>query len=61
MRFPLAKTTTLLAIILVTFSTIPVTLAQDYTLSYQLLNQPNGKVTYELNVAIPQTLHEYYE
>lgn len=60
MKFTATKTTTLLAIILVTLSTIPTTLAQNYTLSYQLLNQPHGNVTYELNVAIPETLHQYY-
>jgi hypothetical protein len=60
MKFTATKTTTLLAIILVTISTIPAALAQDYTLSYQLLNHPNGNVTYQLNVAIPKTLHEYY-
>jgi hypothetical protein len=35
--------------------------AQDRTLAYQLLNEPEGKVTYELNIAIPQHLQEYYE
>jgi hypothetical protein len=60
MKFTPTKTTTLLAIILVTISAIPNALAQDYTVSYQLLNHPNGNVTYQLNVAIPETLHEYY-
>ena len=60
MKFTPTKTTTLLAIILVTISAIPNALAQDYTVSYQLLNHPNGNVTYQLNVATPETLHEYY-
>jgi hypothetical protein len=60
MKFTPTKTTTLLAIILITISTIPAALAQDYTVSYQLLNHPNGNVTYQLNIAIPETLHEYY-
>jgi hypothetical protein len=60
MKRTLTKTTILFAIILVAFSTMPVALAQNYTVSYQLLNQPDGKVTYELNVAVPETLHEYY-
>ncbi len=60
MKATLTKTTILFTIILVAFSTISIGLAQDYTLSYQLLNQPDGKVTYELNVAVPETLHEYY-
>jgi hypothetical protein len=57
---PSLTITTLLAIILITISTIPAALAQDYTVSYQLLNHPNGNVTYQLNIAIPETLHEYY-
>jgi hypothetical protein len=60
MKFTPTKTTTLLAIILITISTIPAALAQDYTVSYQLLNHPNGNITYQLNIAIPETLHEYY-
>jgi hypothetical protein len=60
MNAALTKTTLLLAIILIISSTISVGLAQDYAASYQLLNQPDSKVTYELNVAVPETLHEYY-
>ena len=60
MKATLTKTTILFAIMLVVFSTMSVGLAQDYTVSYQLLNQPEGKVTYELNVVVPETLHEYY-
>jgi len=55
------KTTILFAIILVAFSTISVGLAQNYPVSYQLLNHPDGNVTYELNVVVPEHLHEYYE
>jgi hypothetical protein len=60
MKLTLTKTTILFTTILVVFSTISVGLAQDYTVSYQLLNQLDGKITYELNVAVPETLHEYY-
>jgi len=60
MKATLTKTTTLLATTLILFSTISLGTAQDYTISYQLLNQPNGNVTYELNVMIPEYLHEYY-
>lgn len=60
MKATLTKTTILFTIILVAFSTISIGLAQDYTISYQLLNQPDGKVTYKLNVTVPETLHEYY-
>ena len=54
------KTTILLATTLILLSTTSLTKAQDYTVSYQLLNHPNGNITYELNVAIPETLHQYY-
>jgi len=60
MKFRPTKTTTLLATTLILFSTIPLAMAQDHTLSYQLLNQPEGNVTYELNVVVPESLHEYY-
>ncbi|MBN1244456.1 Ig-like domain repeat protein [Candidatus Bathyarchaeota archaeon] len=55
------KTAILLATTLILFSTVSLSKAQDPTLSYQLLNQPEGNVTYELNVVIPENLHEYYE
>ena len=55
-----AKAITLLATTLILFSTISLAEAQNHTLSYQLLNQLNGNITYELNVAIPETLQEYY-
>jgi hypothetical protein len=54
------KTATLLATTLILFSTMSLGMAQDHTLSYQLLNHPEGNVTYELNVAVPENLHEYY-
>lgn len=61
MRSKLATTTILFATALLLFSTIQPSKAQDRTLSYQLLNEPEGNVTYELNIAIPQHLQEYYE
>jgi hypothetical protein len=54
-------TITLLTTTLILFSTMSLTRAQDHTLSYQLLNQPEGNITYELNVVIPYHLYEYYE
>jgi hypothetical protein len=56
-----ATATILFATTLILFSTMSLGRAQDHTLSYQLLNQPEGNITYELNVAIPNSLHEYYE
>jgi len=33
---------------------------QDYTCSFLLWNHPDGDITYELNVSIPQSLYQYY-
>jgi hypothetical protein len=60
MKMKLVKAVIAIAIILTVFSTISVCLAQDHEISYQLLNSPNGNVTYELNVVVPEALHEYY-
>ncbi|TRO53214.1 Ig-like domain repeat protein [Candidatus Bathyarchaeota archaeon] len=61
MRFRLRTTATLLITTLILFSTITLGKAQDQTLIYQLLNNPEGNIAYQLNVVIPQNLHEYYE
>jgi uncharacterized protein (DUF2141 family) len=61
MKSRLAKTTILITTTLILFSTIALSKAQDQTLTYQLLNNPKGNVTYQLNVVIPENLHEYYE
>ena len=60
MKAALTKTTILFATTLILFSTISLGTAQDYTISYQLLDHPDGNVTYELNVAVPEYLHDYY-
>lgn len=61
MKITLTKTTVLFTITIAIFFTMSVARAQDYTISYQLLNHPDGNVTYELNVVIPENLQEYYE
>ena len=61
MKFRLTKTAILLVTTLIIFSTISLSKAQDLTLTYQLLNNLEGNVTYQLNVVIPENLHEYYE
>jgi hypothetical protein len=60
MKTKFAKTALMVTIVFAVFSTIPVCLAQDETVSYQLLNHPDGNVTYQLNVAVPESLYEYY-
>jgi hypothetical protein len=54
------KAATLLATTLILLSTISLGTAQDHIRSYQLLNQPEGNITYELNVVVPETLKDYY-
>ena len=61
MKSRTVETAILLSTILILFFTVSLGKAQDYTLSYQLLNQPEGNISYELNVAITGNLHEYYE
>ncbi len=60
MEKKLAKTALLFAVSLMVFSAISVCSAQDARVSYQLLDQIEGSVTYELNVVVPEYLHEYY-
>jgi len=60
MKYRLTKATVLLAATLILFSTITFSRAQDQTRTYQLLNNPEGNITYQLNVVIPENLQEYY-
>src|SRR5512135_3646420 len=43
------------------FSILPISKAQNTSLSYELMNQTDGTFSYTLNVEIPQTLSEYYQ
>ena len=61
MKSPTTKTTILLTILLTITATIPTAQAQNHTTSYQLLNHPDGNITYELNVVIPENLQQYYQ
>jgi hypothetical protein len=47
-------------VVFAVFSTVSVCLADDYAVSYQLLDRLDGAVAYKLNVVIPQSLLEYY-
>jgi hypothetical protein len=47
-------------IVFAILSTISVCLAEDYTISYQLLEKLDGTVAYKLNMVVPQSLQEYY-
>ncbi len=43
------------------FSILPISIAQNASLSYELMNQTDGTFSYTLNVEVPQTLSEYYQ
>jgi len=52
--------TTAVVIVFAILSTISVCLAEAYTTAYQLLDKLDGTAAYKLNVAVPQSLYEYY-
>ncbi|MGB9925877.1 MAG: Ig-like domain-containing protein [Candidatus Bathyarchaeales archaeon] len=60
MKSACTKTRITLTIILIVIFTIAIAHAQDQIITYQLLNKPDGQITYKLNIAIPETLREYY-
>jgi len=39
---------------------LPYCLAEDYSISYKLLNHPDGSSYHRLNVVVPQSLYDYY-
>ena len=61
MKTKFTKAVIVITVVFAVFSTISVCLAEDYKISYQLLNRPDGNVAYELNVVVPESLHEYYK
>src|SRR3989337_3844573 len=48
-------------IVLSIFSTLPISLAQDHTISYQLLDKQGENAAYTLNIVVPETLLQYYQ
>ena len=50
----------LITILLILSCLVPFCFSESYNQSYQLLDQPNGSDYYRLNVAVPQSLYEYY-
>jgi hypothetical protein len=58
------RTVSVVVIALAVLSLVPFgktqELSKDYQFSFLLLNHPDGEVTYELNVTIPQVLYQYY-
>jgi hypothetical protein len=60
MKLKCAKAVTVITIVFAVFFTVSVCLAEDYTISYQLLDKLDGTAGYKLNVTVPQSLNEYY-
>ncbi|MGB9959209.1 MAG: Ig-like domain-containing protein [Candidatus Bathyarchaeales archaeon] len=60
MKQKLAKTLTIFVILATLSYLFPLCLSDGYALSYKLLDRPDGSQEYTLNVAIPQSLYEYY-
>src|SRR5512137_3065443 len=60
MKNQLSRATAAIAAILVLCSLASVTLAQNNTVTYKLLDDQTGAAGYTLNIVVPQTLLEYY-
>jgi len=61
MKQKIPKTLALITILVILSYLIPQCLSDGYSLSYKLLDSPDGSVEYKLNVAVPQSLYEYYQ
>jgi hypothetical protein len=60
MKTAYVKAVVALAVAAILLSLIPVCFAQDTTITYKLLDNPDGKTSYQLQVVIPQQLNDYY-
>jgi hypothetical protein len=61
MKTQAAKAIAVIVIVLSLCSTLPVSLAQDHNVSYQLLDKQGENVGYTLNIIVPETLLQYYQ
>ena len=60
MKQKLPKALALTILLMLTSCLCPQCLSDGYLLSYKLLDAPDGSVEYRLNVAVSQSLYEYY-
>jgi hypothetical protein len=60
MKTPAAKMVSLIIIMLSLCSAIPLSLAQNHTITFQLLDKTGGDAAYVLNVVVPDTLLQHY-
>lgn len=56
----LSRSLLIITVLLAVSYLLPYGWSVDYSHSYQLLNQPNGSISYRLNVTVQQSLYEYY-
>ena len=61
MKTQAAKAIIAVVIVLAVFSTLQVSFAQDYSVSYKLMDKQGQNVGYTLNVVVPETLLQYYQ
>ncbi len=61
MKKQTAKAIVVTIIVLAFFSTLPLSYAQDYDVSYKLMDQQGENTRYTLNVVVPETLLNYYQ
>lgn len=55
-----SKTLITITVLIMLFYSFPCCSAQSYSVSYQILNKPDGSTYYRLNVTIQQSLYDYY-
>ncbi|MEM3700491.1 MAG: Ig-like domain-containing protein [Candidatus Bathyarchaeia archaeon] len=60
MKTPILRNLIILMILLALVYSFPCCLAETYSISYQILDEPEGSTYYRLNVEIQQSLYEYY-
>ena len=60
MKTKLSRTIAAVTIALAISYMLSCCMAENYGISYELLNHPDGASQYKLNVVIPESLYEYY-
>jgi hypothetical protein len=59
-RATLSKSLLIATVLLMAFCLFPRCWSENFTYTYQLLDNPNGSTYYKLNVTIQQSLYDYY-
>jgi len=55
-----SKTLLLITVLFIISYLLPYGFSENYSQSYQLLDEPNGSTYYRMNVTVQQSLYEYY-